>query len=255
VQVAEFVCDVSGLKVSADECTPETGIVLVGDGWCYVTILNKGLMQYWEGSEGYAGVDMVSQVVAGVERSEPEHGQAVLFDVVSGAPTVRRTLHPTVFGDCSQSVEHPPDGHVGHEPKQDPELGSSSSCEQREHYQLSGHSPGAVLQCPEASKRPEQWSEVLVPADKERVAGEFAPHRFPPDRVERIQQHVGFVWSELVSVVSCVGASIGVAARTEGQPSKDPLPNEVVQSSVAEQKAVSCFVIENREPREHRTHE
>src|SRR3954453_6450780 len=98
------------------QCTPDGGIRGVLEGIVDVPRIPECLVEAGQVAERYAGIDVVSQVPADVVRHQEEPCEQVLADRVSGLAAVLRTLHPAVFGDRTQPVDHPPYGEIGRHP-------------------------------------------------------------------------------------------------------------------------------------------
>ena len=86
------------------------------------------------------------------------------------------------------------------------------------------------------------------------VAGEFATQRRAGDRVAAVQRNVGFVRSELLSVMRHMSAAIAIDRR-ESHVANQPAPHPVVELAVPEQHAVRGFVHQRGKLRVGAAHE
>ena len=80
------------------------------------------------------------------------------------------------------------------------------------------------------------------------VASQFAVHGGFGDRVERVEQEVGFVRTELVAVVIGVAATVVMCAGPERNPSEQVDPDEIIDPTIGEQQSVRRLMVQDVHP-------
>ena len=188
---------------------------------------------------------MVCQVITNAIGRDEEHWKPVLFDVVGGFASIIRTCHSGVLGNRSQTILHLVIGQVREDPKQRVQQRLSGGEEHDEHEELPGeeaHAQRAVLGNRQSG---ETRLEHPVRGHARSVTSELSPERRLDDRVEGIEEKVGLVWAELVSVMVGVATSIVVGAGAERQPTQNVDADDVVDRAVREQQSVGGLVTQD----------